>query len=118
LTPGDPADLVSRAERPFASRVLRLATNGKVPANAKVLNERGPSETIYFGAMVLIGMVFAGAGVLAIAAITAAAFAASGHVYGWVVGLVGLVLVPLLLCFVLRMMQFLKASKNFRLVSS
>lgn len=105
---------VSRFERPFAARVLRLARSGTVQANAKVLRERGPLATIYFGAMVLLGMVVGGVGFLAVVAIIVTAFAGSGNAYG-LVSAVALILFALpTLAFVTRMVQFLSASKRHR----
>ncbi len=88
--------------------------SGQVQANAKVLRERGPLATTYFGTMVLVGMVAAGTAVIGIAAILAFAFVASGKVYAWVAGIVVLILVLLSIWFALRMAQFLRASRAYR----
>jgi hypothetical protein len=88
--------------------------NGTVPANAKVLRERGPAATIYFGAMVLVGMIVGVVGVLAVAAIIVAGFTASGPEYGVVAAVALGLLAVLCIWFVVRMVQFLRASKAFR----
>lgn len=83
---GNELPRLTRPERSFARRVLRLAQEGSVASTAQVLNRDGPAATLYYGALMLLGMVTGTCGLLAVAAIFVSAFTASGGLYRLVVG--------------------------------
>ena len=105
---------ISRLERPFATRVLRLARSGQVQANRRVLEKDGPAAVVYFGALVMMGMVVGVFGVLTVLLILITALSASRSVYHWTLGVLLTAFAFLFAWLSCRVIQYRRASSRFR----